>query len=182
VTSRPPSRSQASMPFSDGPIPALYAAGLGDCYAWVPRPCGYPPPPLPPSVFGANSLFSMGWTEGSSVSTFVFRSLEDKLLKTGNLCSLVCAIEPETKPQVHSENAPLNEMLADSGKQSANGLAAEDADDKGDTLSTGKWLLDKFGVSVAGCRSSGLRGTASGIFPHGIMLYSSVWPRLCTSR
>ena len=56
--------------------------------------CGYPP--IPPGVFGASCPFSMGWTEGSSVSTFVFRNVEAKFLKTWNLCSLVCAIEPET--------------------------------------------------------------------------------------
>ena len=50
--------------------------------------CGYPP--IPPGVFGAS------WTEGSTVSTFVFRNVEAKFLKTWNLCSLVCAIEPET--------------------------------------------------------------------------------------
>jgi hypothetical protein len=41
--------------------------------------------PLPPGVFGATLLFSMGWSEGTSVRYIVFRNLEANYLKTENL-------------------------------------------------------------------------------------------------
>jgi hypothetical protein len=52
---------------------------------------GHPPglypceSPLPPGVFGATLLFSMGWSEGTTVRYIVFRNLEANYLKTENL-------------------------------------------------------------------------------------------------
>jgi hypothetical protein len=63
-------------------------------------PLVIPPLPLPLRVFVASFLFSTRWTEGSSVSTFVFRNVEDKVLKTCNLFRLVWVIEPETTPRI----------------------------------------------------------------------------------
>jgi hypothetical protein len=74
----------------------------------------------------------------------VLRNLEARFLKTWNLGGFLCAPqEPGATQRVDSENTTLKYMLADSRKQSANGLAAEGADDKGDTLSAGECLLDK---------------------------------------
>jgi hypothetical protein len=74
----------------------------------------------------------------------VLRNLEARFLKTWNLGGFLCAPqEPGATQRVDSENTTLKYMLADSRKQSANGLAAEGADDKGDTLSAGECMLDK---------------------------------------
>ena len=101
-----------------------------------------PSPPSPPRVFGANCLFSTRWRRGSTLKYIAFNNIEGKVLKTWNLLGLVCETqEAGATPRVYAENTTLKDRLAHWEEMIGNGLSAEGADDKGDSLRSGEWGL-----------------------------------------